>query len=199
MVGPSPASSKPVAERKSSQRTCVRSLRDNPALPLVVGYLSEQLEAHAADPEKVRAISDLLKRERFAAVPRPPGAERFDPDRATAPGKQLPDFHVNALGGHGSYSPTKLRGKLYLLEVWATWCAPCIEQMPKLHEAFATYGKTANPRLHILSISLDDDPDAVTEFRKKCRCLGSTRCPPGAKASVRLAFRSHHSQPLAGR
>ena len=52
----------------------------------------------------------------------------------------------------------KYRGKVVLLNFWATWCAPCKVEMPR----FAAWQNTYGPRgLQIIGISMDDDPALV--------------------------------------
>jgi thiol-disulfide isomerase/thioredoxin len=138
-----------------------------PAAPAVGCYLMGQLTAEPAEPEAVRTALALLKGERFRNTPYAYVAERHDPDRRMAPGKQLPEFQVSALDGKGSYSPGRLRGKLYLIEMWASWCKPCVVEMPKIHEAFAKFGKQGKRKLFILSISIDESPEDVIKFRNE--------------------------------
>jgi peroxiredoxin len=54
------------------------------------------------------------------------------------------------------------RGEVLVLNVWATWCPPCVEEMPtfqKLHEAYADDG------LRVVAVSIDD-PDAADLIRQ---------------------------------
>ncbi|MEP6913198.1 MAG: TlpA disulfide reductase family protein [bacterium] len=56
---------------------------------------------------------------------------------------------------------TDLQGKVVLVNFWATWCAPCIQEMPslkKLHEKYKAKG------LEILAVSIDDDSSKVRPF-----------------------------------
>lgn len=59
-----------------------------------------------------------------------------------------------------------LRGKVVLLDFWATWCPPCVEEVPEVVEA---YGKFKDRGFEIVGISLDEDKDALLKFTKEHR------------------------------
>ncbi len=52
--------------------------------------------------------------------------------------------------------------KVYLLDIWATWCKPCLKEMPFIHEAYEKYHKNG---FEILSISYDYNKQDVSSFR----------------------------------
>jgi thiol-disulfide isomerase/thioredoxin len=54
-------------------------------------------------------------------------------------GSRLPDFSVKDLRGH-SMSSTDLRGKVVLIDFWATWCQPCKKEMPGYQKLADHYG-----------------------------------------------------------
>lgn len=110
-------------------------------------------------------------------------AQRFDPERILQRGKPFPDFEFPALAaGDPPVTKAERQGQLYLVEFWATWCGPCVGEMPKLHAAYARVngakpGKgedgmrrlepVERPKIEFVFVSLDESPDAVVPFRKE--------------------------------
>jgi len=111
----------------------------------------------------------------------------YDPERLLRPGASLPALDFPALDPHapritsaGVLEP----GRLYLVEFWASWCAPCVKDMPYLHHAYATINGTTkdapvepnssalphlaavdDPAVEFVFVSLDDTPETVQSFR----------------------------------
>lgn len=76
-----------------------------------------------------------------------------------------PDFTLVRLNG----TPLRLsdyRGKVVLLDFWASWCAPCQEEIPHFVEWQAKYG---NQGLQIIGVSMDDDVKPVLKFDREFR------------------------------
>jgi cytochrome c biogenesis protein CcmG, thiol:disulfide interchange protein DsbE len=74
-------------------------------------------------------------------------------DRGSGPsniGKMAPQFAVT--DGVASAELSKLRGKVVILNFWATWCATCVEELPSLLELHRKM-----PDLAIVAISIDQD------------------------------------------
>jgi beta-lactamase regulating signal transducer with metallopeptidase domain/thiol-disulfide isomerase/thioredoxin/protocatechuate 3,4-dioxygenase beta subunit len=76
-------------------------------------------------------------------------------------GQATPEFVVTTLAGEPLRS-SDMRGKVVLLDFWATWCGPCVKELPFLEEAFEEFGN--NPRVVFVSLSLDQTRDAPLEF-----------------------------------
>jgi thiol-disulfide isomerase/thioredoxin len=89
-------------------------------------------------------------------------ASELDPNLRINKGKPLPDFKLNLVDGSGKISRQDLLGKYWLIDFWATWCGPCMGEMPVLHQA---HEKFKGPDFEILSISFDMRPEDVREFR----------------------------------
>ena len=78
-------------------------------------------------------------------------------------GEKLPDFEFTDLDGMRRTTAV-LRGKYVLVDFWATWCGPCVGEIPNLISVY----KTNQPRgLEILGVSGDETADVVKAFAKE--------------------------------
>ena len=71
-----------------------------------------------------------------------------------------PDFTLPLLEG-GQVRLSSSRGKVVLLDFWATWCVPCREETPHFVELQRKYGDRG---LQIIGVSMDDSPAPVHTF-----------------------------------
>lgn len=76
---------------------------------------------------------------------------------------QAPDFSLTDLTGK-KLELSSYRGKVVLLDFWATWCVPCRSEIPQLVQLQKKYRAQG---LQIIGISLDDEPKPVEAFRKQ--------------------------------
>jgi len=81
-------------------------------------------------------------------------------DRGAHPGqigKPAPDFSIQ---DHGqTVSLAEFRGKIVVLNFWASWCPPCLEEFPSLAEL-----QRQMPGVVVLAVSFDHDPEAYRQY-----------------------------------
>lgn len=82
---------------------------------------------------------------------------------AMRPGKEPPAFAAQTLAGE-SIAPSSFAGRVVLLDFWATWCGPCLAELPNVQ---AVYREHHDAGFDIVSISLDEDKTALTGFLEK--------------------------------
>ena len=88
-------------------------------------------------------------------------------DTAPRVGKPLADFTLPDLQGR-SVQLAALRGKVVFVNVWATWCQPCVEEMPTIQQL---YERLHGKGLEILAVSLDALGAQVVESFMRTRQL----------------------------
>lgn len=74
-------------------------------------------------------------------------------------GNPAPDFELTSLGGE-KIRLSDLRGKIVLINFWATWCAPCRLEMPSIQERADRYSS----QLAVLAVNFDEPQDVVQSF-----------------------------------
>jgi peroxiredoxin len=77
--------------------------------------------------------------------------------------RRAPDFSCTDLQNHRLQLST-FRGKVVLLNFWATWCVPCLAEMPHFRGWQQEYAKAG---LQVIGISMDDEPSPVTSLYRK--------------------------------
>lgn len=96
-------------------------------------------------------------------------------------GSRLPDFTLKDAQGN-TMQLADFKGKPLLLNLWATWCAPCVVELPTLDKLAASGGD----RLHVLTVSQDmGEPEKVAAFLKD---RGITRLQPWLDPENDLSF-----------
>ncbi len=84
-------------------------------------------------------------------------------DRGDHPGnidKPAPQFMMS--DGTTTIDLAKFRGRIVVLNLWASWCAPCVEELPSLLEL-----QKRMPELAVVGVSIDQDPDVYHQFLVK--------------------------------
>jgi cytochrome c biogenesis protein CcmG/thiol:disulfide interchange protein DsbE len=91
-------------------------------------------------------------------------------------GKRAPDFTVS--DGANSIHLANYHGKVVLLNFWASWCGPCIQETPALVQLHHE-----RPDLAILAVSIDEDPGAYQRFLQRFRVDLTTVRDPDQKVA----------------
>lgn len=66
---------------------------------------------------------------------------------------------------NNSWSLQDYRGKIVLVNFWAVWCAPCLQEIPELKEIYSKYKN--HPDFFMVGVSLDQQKEVTTQFCKQ--------------------------------
>ena len=121
----------------------------------------------------VLVVAGLYLVNRYWIAPATQRAGKLTGDRPMAPPFSLTDLNGRKL------ELSDHKGKVVLLDFWATWCGPCRIEIPgfvKLQERYRDQG------LVVIGVSLDDSPEPVREFYREFRmnyavAMGDERVP----------------------
>lgn len=76
-------------------------------------------------------------------------------------GQCAPNFTLEATDGR-LFELSKHRGKVVMVNFWATWCEPCIEELPSLNRLY----QKKIPNIEFVSVSIDSNQQAIDRFFK---------------------------------
>ena len=92
------------------------------------------------------------------------GAANAGPeDKPAEDAVTAPDFTYQDAAGN-QHRLSDLRGKTVLLNFWATWCPPCVFEMPFLQQA---YEQLPEDKVAILAVNVGERPETVAAFMEK--------------------------------
>jgi thiol-disulfide isomerase/thioredoxin len=98
-------------------------------------------------------------------------------------GEPAPQFALPALDRHDVVRLDSMRGKVVLIDFWATWCPPCRKQMPVVQRLYDD-AKLADQGVVVLSINVDDNDEArqglVRRFMSRNKYTMTTLLDDGA-------------------
>ena len=70
-----------------------------------------------------------------------------------------PDFTAKTVDGK-TFALSEQKGKVVLLNFWATWCGPCVGEMPAFEKLYSEYGE----KIAILAVDCSEDENTVKQF-----------------------------------
>ena len=112
-----------------------------------------------------------------------------NPPPPLAAGTRAPDFTTQTIAGK-PLSLKSLRGKVVLLDYWATWCGPCQMATPTLQSLHKQFGKQG---LRVVGLSVDDQRSvgAVKPFMKHFGMTYLVSASPAANGRAQYAYNVH--------
>ena len=90
------------------------------------------------------------------------GMDGLATERKLAVGGEPVAFNVKSIDGK-TLSPAAYKGKVLLIDFWATWCGPCVAEMPNVKQVYSKYHGQG---FEIVGISLDQSRDRLDQFIK---------------------------------
>jgi peroxiredoxin len=129
---------------------------------IAVNYLNEKMDKNVTDVDNLYNLFDeKIKSSYYGTKLR----EMANQMKGTSPGQPAPDFTLNDPSGK-PVSLSSFKGKITLLDFWASWCGPCRGENPNV---VAAYQKYHNKGFDILAVSLDEEKEAWLKAIEKDR------------------------------
>jgi thiol-disulfide isomerase/thioredoxin len=142
-------------------------------------YIEEYLYFLASNPNKTKSLESLTQ----LAIEKPanlsrlasfynqhyPDKEPFSKYWETELNKNLkvaPDFTLQLLN-NSNFSLTQHKGRWVLMDFWGTWCAPCIEEMPKMQRFYREATANHADKISVITIACKDTALRVKTFLNK--------------------------------
>lgn len=102
-------------------------------------------------------------------------------DTSAKEGGPAPDFSITTDQGQ-RITPTSFGGKVLVLNFWATWCAPCVQEIPSLNEFQKRFGKDG---VVVVAVSIDKNPQKYRAFLDRIHVSFDTARDPSQDLSAK--------------
>lgn len=99
--------------------------------------------------------------------------------RSPLVGRAAPPFTLTPVGGGAPVSLESLRGRPVVLNFWATWCTPCIQEHPALSGVAA-----ARPDVTFLGVVYQDEEARIRDFQRRYGSTYPSLVDPDGKTSI---------------
>ncbi len=95
-------------------------------------------------------------------------------------GAPAPDFQLDRLDGEGPVALSDFRGRVVLVNFWATWCKPCEDEMPSMERLYRALHPSG---FELVAVSVDEDRNEVAAFRDRLAISFPIALDPGQEVS----------------
>ncbi|MEZ6095834.1 MAG: TlpA disulfide reductase family protein [Pirellulaceae bacterium] len=107
-------------------------------------------------------VAHLAPEPKLEDASSPEVANRFGDDSPLI-GKPAPNFTAKTIAG-GEFELSKHKGKVVVLDFWATWCGPCISELPVIAKTVADYSEDD---VVLIALNQEESPDAIRSFMEQ--------------------------------
>ena len=144
----------------------------------------------AEDPAEATALLEELAASGEGQV-----ADQARAELATREKLKSPlDLHFTAVDG-SDVDLSKMRGKVVLIDFWATWCGPCRAELPNV---VAAYKKLHDKGFEVVGISLDQDKRASAIHRRQWHDMAAVLRRQGLGEQNQFRIRHRNPSPPCG-
>jgi len=152
---------KDVAAQKALADQAAELAKANPTDNSLTASLLAMTQMGSSSHEITNRLEDMILGMKSAAA----GMMRpmIEAHRKVAALENKPLVIKGVKNGGGDFTTDAWKGKVVMVDFWATWCQPCMQALPRVKKAYSTFHDKG---LEIVGVSCDEDADALNKFLK---------------------------------